>query len=151
MDPKKPEVGMSMDPDDELVVEELPCALTNAELLAVGQRIADAITAKHAAAERMKAETASLRKEIREHERLVNELQQMLATKRETRPVTCALVADGVRLTVRTLRLDTNEVIGERPMTADERQARLFRERPVEAPCHDEAPRRGSRKPRRAA
>lgn len=141
----------ALEPGEAVVTLELSCALTNAELLGVGQRIADAMNARGDAQARMKAETAQLRKEIRDHDRLVGELQQMLATKKETRAVPCAVFLDAVRLTVRTVRGDTNEVIAERPMTDEERQAQLF---PVAAPLPTpqltEVPRR-SRRSHRAA
>lgn len=140
-----------MEPGEELVTLELSCVLTNAELLGVGQRIADAITARQAAHARMKLETAQLRREIREHDRDVSELQQMLATKRETRAVRCAVILDAVRLSVRTVRGDTHEVVSERPMTPEERQAQLFPETvSTESPSPAESPRRG-RRPTRAA
>jgi hypothetical protein len=133
---------------EELVEEMLHVALTDAELLAVGQEMAESMAHKRDSEARLKAATTSAKKEISAQDLVLNTLQHKLSTKKEVRAVLCIRQRDEQRMAIRTVRVDTGEVVFERPMHLSERQGVLF-EPPTDPPAAPvSAP---AKKPRRKA
>lgn len=108
----------------------LPVALTPDEVRERGEKLA-AVVEEWKAAEDLKKSTAKHQKEaIDELKDLVLELKTIVRSKKENRHIE---VADRVileRRVVETIRMDTEEVCGSRPMTPTELEAaaqgRLF-------------------------
>lgn len=134
---------------EELVEEMLHVALTDAELLSVGQEMAESMAHKRDSEARLKAATSSAKKEISAQDLVLNTLQHKLSTKKEVRAVLCIRGRDEQRMAIRTVRVDTGEVVFERPMHLSERQGVLFEPPPVPPDAPVSAP--AAKKPRRKA
>ncbi len=64
--------------------------------------------------------------EVNSNENRRRLLLREIRTKQTTRPVECEIEPDFLNLQVRTTRLDTGELVHERPMSEDEKQGRLI-------------------------
>jgi hypothetical protein len=105
---------------------ELPCRLTDEELIARGQSIAE--LHEEAGALRLQKVQASgqIGGEIKAKEAAIGVLVQQLRTRTEARKVECVEELDFKEGIARTRRLDTKEIVGTRTLTAAERQPSLF-------------------------
>lgn len=136
---------IELKPGEELVEEMLHVALTDQELLAVGQEVAEAMAHKRDSEARLKAATSSAKKEISAQDLVLNTLQHKLSTRKEVRAVLCKRQRDEQRMQIRTVRIDTGEVVFERAMHLSERQTELF-EPPPTAPASAPAAKKKARK-----
>ncbi len=108
------------------ITKQLPVALTDAELLKLGQDLAHEtveIDAKYAHKSEVAKEINAL---IEGHENEVKRIAALLNAKAERRDVECLMRYDFTTLQVVTTRLDTDEVIEERGMTDAEKQRGLL-------------------------
>lgn len=116
-----------MNPANETrkIVDYLRCNLTDEELLETGKQLARA-NAQRAEAESHKKEIDSqLKADIEKHASRALSLSVLLNNGYEYRNVECQQVKDFAAGTVTVIRNDTGEIVLERPLTADERQAAL--------------------------
>jgi uncharacterized DUF497 family protein len=107
----------------------LPCPLSELELAARAHQLAKTALDMVALDIRKKAAAAAFKEE---HELLNSQAKQLareVHSRHEMREVEVGYVHDDIRLVVETIRADTGEIIGSRPMTVDEvkdaRQAKL--------------------------
>jgi hypothetical protein len=100
----------------------LPCTLTDAEVLERSAELAEVVT-DYAEIEGEKSAHAKHFKErldgLRSRERA---LAREISSRSVERDVECVIRQDPIRGCVETMRLDTGELIEDRPMTAEERQ-----------------------------
>lgn len=108
------------------ITKQLPVALTEAEMVKLGQELAHEtveIDAKYAHKSEVAKEINAL---IEAHENEVKRLSALINAKAERRDVECLMRYDFTAMTVITTRLDTDEVIEERGMTDAEKQRGLY-------------------------
>lgn len=113
-------------PSDDIEVRELSCTLTESELLARGEAMADA----ELQIEQLKAERAGVTEQIKNQRVLRRKLAGVIDSGTEKREVRCAWIEDFVHNCFHLVRQDTGEVIDTRAMTADDRQEALFDGKP---------------------
>ena len=77
------------------------------------------------ARERKKEVTSQLTADVEAHRTEVDRIGTMLANGYEYRPVECAETRDFTAARIRVTRMDTGEILEDRPMTAAERQREL--------------------------
>ncbi|HWA29031.1 MAG TPA: hypothetical protein VG734_25495 [Lacunisphaera sp.] len=114
--------------------EELRVKLSREEVETHATRGAD-LLAKHLRLKEEFAEERKLRKgELKKLESDYREAMDFVRTRTENRSVQCERTFDYTTYRVREVRLDTGEVLNDRPMTEDERHAQLgmFGEEPAE-------------------
>jgi hypothetical protein len=108
--------------DSDIAIERnLPCKLTEAELLARG----DAMAAAELKIDTLKAERRGVNAQIREQTDERNKLAHTIESELEHRPVICKWIADFTHNVFRLVRQDTGDEIETRPMTAADRQGAL--------------------------
>jgi chromosome segregation ATPase len=76
--------------------------------------------------ESVKARLKSEKAHLEELEQQLNDLNETLVSGVEKREVECVEVRNETDRTIETKRVDTDEVVESRPMTASERQGQLF-------------------------
>lgn len=117
---------------------ELACPLTEHE---VRQR-ADRIAELHEQEDRLSAEASSAKARLKHRgEEIARERRALLQeyrTRSVLRPVQCELQLDLENRLAQWVRTDTGEVILERPLRPEERQAHLFDDRPASEGEEDE-------------
>lgn len=106
----------------EIIERDLPCRLTEAELLKKGDRLA-AIELEIA---ELKDKRAGVSAEIKDLADERADLADAVDRKLEKRKVPCEWRKDFEAQRVVLVRLDTAEVVDERPLTADDRQVSLL-------------------------
>jgi hypothetical protein len=109
-------------PSPDIEVRELSCTLTESELLARGEAMADAELQE----EQLKAERAGVTEQIKGRQVLRRKLAGVIDSGTEKRDVRCAWIEDFAQNCFHLVRQDTGEVIDTRAMTADDRQEALF-------------------------
>lgn len=116
-------------------IQQLPVTLTQSELLSRGRESGELSLSISQIHEDLAAAKLAAREALKMHETRKRELDRVLREGIETRAVECEIRFDFDAGLVRTVRLDTDEVVSERPVTDEERQTSLaealFREPPV--------------------
>lgn len=110
---------------DKIVTRSCKVPLTEPEILEAAGRIGRQTQLLAEARERKKEVTAQLTADVEVHRTEVDRLGTLLANGYEYRPVECALSADFARAEIKITRMDTGEIVEQRPMTAEERQREL--------------------------
>lgn len=106
--------------------ETLKVKLTDEEVLRYGDELARAID-EHASLENeFQGFKDSFKGKMTTVDAKINTLKNLVRDKCDYRKVDVEEVFDNIAGMVRKFRLDTNELIEERKMTAEERQSKLF-------------------------
>jgi uncharacterized FlaG/YvyC family protein len=109
----------------EIVKEYLKCLLTEKEKTELSAKIAKAISDRSHTEARLKEVSASLKADIAKLDAEISETALQINNGYEYRNVECRMDKDYRLGTITVTRLDTGEVIRERPMTGEERQMKL--------------------------
>jgi uncharacterized FlaG/YvyC family protein len=120
--------------EEVLIKEYLKCHLTEKEKTELSAKIAKAISDRSSAEAKLKEVSASIKAQIAQLDAEISEKALQINNGYEYRNVECRMDKDYRLGTVTITRLDTGEVIRERPMTAEERQMELpgeKKEKPV--------------------
>jgi len=105
--------------------ERLKVDLTQNELLQAGEDLAEALRALSSLEEDKKSYVASIAAKIKEQEGIAATAQGLVQNKYDFRPTDCVEVKDNTTGKKFRVRMDTEEVISEGKMTADERQSKF--------------------------
>jgi len=127
--PEDEEDAMSEKKDRTLGPEvelDLPCALTDTEVLGKADLVAKLHDEAAALRGKKKAASEEIGGEIKGKEGAISALVGQIRTRTETRAVKCRDEFDFKSGVVQTRRLDTKDVVATRTMTAAERQPTLF-------------------------
>jgi len=119
------EVPQTMDPKIVKVSEELSCELNEVEWQNRARDLADAQEGLEREEQRKKDVSKQLNADVAVAKNRVSKLASVVATRREQREVTVEVKYDYDLGVVTRTRTDTGEVISEREMTDQERQAEL--------------------------
>ena len=120
--------------EEVLIKEYLKCHLTEKEKTELSAKIAKAISDRTSAEAKLKEVSASIKAQIAQLDAEISEKALQINNGYEYRNVECRMDKDYRLGSVTITRLDTGEVIRERPMTAEERQMELpgeKKEKPV--------------------
>lgn len=109
-----------------VLILDLPCELTEAERLLRGSELARAQRELGKIESRKKSAVADYKAQAEAIELRIALLARVVDEGVENRPVECRLDEDRNAATMKTVRVDTGEVVLSRPMTEAERQSRLF-------------------------
>jgi len=115
--------------EEILVKEYLKCLLTEKEKTELSAKIAKAISDRTSAEAKLKEVSASIKAQIAQLDAEISEKALQINNGYEYRNVECRMDKDYRLGSVTITRLDTGEVIRERPMTAEERQMELLGEK----------------------
>ena len=115
--------------EEVLIKEYLKCHLTEKEKTELSAKIAKAISDRSSAEAKLKEVSASIKAQIAQLDAEISEKALQINNGYEYRNVECRMDKDYRLGTVTITRLDTGEVIRERPMTAEERQMELLGEK----------------------
>ena len=111
--------------EEVLIKEYLKCQLTEKEKTELSAKIAKAISDRASAEAKLKEVSASIKAQIAQLDAEISEKALQINNGYEYRNVECRMDKDYRLGSVTITRLDTGEVIRERPMTAEERQMEL--------------------------
>ncbi len=111
--------------EEVLIKEYLKCLLTEKEKTELSAKIAKAISDRACAEAKLKEVSASIKAQIAQLDAEISEKALQINNGYEYRNVECRMDKDYRLGSVTITRLDTGEVIRERPMTAEERQMEL--------------------------
>ena len=111
--------------EEVLIKEYLKCLLTEKEKTELSAKIAKAISDRASAEAKLKEVGASIKAQIAQLDAEISEKALQINNGYEYRNVECRMDKDYRLGSVTITRLDTGEVIRERPMTAEERQMEL--------------------------
>lgn len=111
----------------EVVVRELQCELTDAELIERGSSMAEC----ESAIEELKAERRRLNASIRDQSNTRADLAKIIEAKSETRDVSCQWEPDYELKRYDLVRLDTNAPIEQRDMPEADLQMQLVPPTPI--------------------
>ena len=111
--------------EEVLIKEYLKCQLTEKEKTELSAKIAKAISDRASAEAKLKEVSASIKAQIAQLDAEISEKALQINNGYEYRNVECRMDKDYRLGSVTITRLDTGEVIRERPMTAEERQLEL--------------------------
>ncbi len=111
--------------EEVLIKEYLKCLLTEKEKTELSAKIAKAISDRASAEAKLKEVGASIKAQIAQLDAEISEKALQINNGYEYRNVECRMDKDYRLGSVTITRLDTGEVIRERPMTAEERQLEL--------------------------
>ncbi len=111
--------------EEVLVKEYLKCQLTEKEKTELSSKIAKAISDRASAEGKLKEVSTSIKAQIAQLDAEISEKALQINNGYEYRNVECRMDKDYRLGSVTITRLDTGEVIRERPMTAEERQMEL--------------------------
>ena len=120
--------------EEVLIKDYLKCLLTEKEKTELSAKIAKAISDRTSAEAKLKEVSASIKAQIAQLDAEISEKALQINNGYEYRNVECRMDKDYRLGSVTITRLDTGEVIRERPMTAEERQMELpgeKKEKPV--------------------
>lgn len=109
------------------VKRSLPVPINAKLSLEKEHRITEALTEKKEEQEKMNAEILPRRKRIKELEGEIETLRAQVMKGTEDRDVVCDVIKDYKRMTVKVVRRDTDKVVEERTMTAEDRQEDLLK------------------------
>jgi uncharacterized FlaG/YvyC family protein len=113
-------------------VEKLPCELTRDEKLSKAEEMAASLKVRAEVELEAKSKADEFKSEMKRLDRTIGDRAEEIRTGVEYRQVECTERGDYRRNQVSIIRLDTGEVVRQRPMRVDERQDSLF--------ASDEAP-----------
>ena len=122
--------------EEVLIKEYLKCHLTEKEKTELSAKIAKAISDRASAEAKLKEVSTSIKAQIAQLDAEISEKALQINNGYEYRNVECRMDKDYRLGSVTITRLDTGEVIRERPMTAEERQMELpshKKEKPTKA------------------
>jgi len=126
---------------------KLPCPLTSEEMLERGQQLAAVQEEADQLEEARKAADAEAKARIKRLDERAARLRRDIIRKEEDRDIECDVAHDYVRGLVTVTRCDSGEMVEQRPMNMDERQATLITEDgedvaldDADAPESDDAP-----------
>jgi uncharacterized FlaG/YvyC family protein len=111
--------------EEVLIKEYLKCQLTEKEKTELSAKIAKAISDRASAEAKLKEVSASIKAQIAQLDAEISEKALQINNGYEYRNVECRMDKDYRLGSVTITRVDTGEVIRERPMTAEERQMEL--------------------------
>ena len=114
--------------------KKLPVMLTEDEMRERGEALAESVETTAALTEEKKANDAEINGKIKTSKEITRKLSRIIASKTEDREVECEITKDFERGVVTLHRCDTGEVVETRPMTPDERQEQMFRDKKERAP-----------------
>ena len=120
--------------EEVLIKDYLKCLLTEKEKTELSGKIAKAISDRTSAEAKLKEVSASIKAQIAQLDAEISEKALQINNGYEYRNIECRMDKDYRLGSVTITRLDTGEVIRERPMTAEERQMELpgeKKEKPV--------------------
>jgi len=103
----------------------LPCKLTAEEHIARAMELAKAVTRQRETEDEKRLAVSGYREEIVSQTKRIRELSAVVAMGEEHREVAVEMEVDYKANSVRTRRVDTNEIIEERALSVDERQMSL--------------------------
>jgi hypothetical protein len=103
----------------------LRVALTNEELLAAGQKLADQLRQKQSLEAEAGAISKQYKAKIAEVDAALEVTRGLVHDRYEIRPVECVNVLDYTDVRCRVTRTDTREIIEDRKLTEDEKQTSL--------------------------
>ena len=124
----------------EREMRELPIALSEKEILARGELLAKEVQVRERVDTERKEAAAGFRERLDKHDAEIERLAEEVESGAETQDVECALYEDGDRMLMQWVRLDTGEVIEERPMSAEERQLDIGCDQPPDPENNNEQP-----------
>ncbi len=112
-------------PLQELVIRHCEMKCTSAELAAKGRELGSLIQKHDKVTQEKKDTVAAFKVQLDELDSDLRNLARVVTTGIEMRPVECGERFNRERELVETYRIDTTEIVANRPMTADEaREAR---------------------------
>ena len=106
--------------------QSLPVRLTESELLTKGAELSAMVKARAYEEEERKSVVATYKARITDLDAQIQKLAQVVRDKRELRPVDVVEQPDHDAMMMRTIRLDTGEVVSSRALEGAERQRPLF-------------------------
>lgn len=111
--------------EKETYQKELPCHLTDHEILEKAKELAQTLITFRKTEEERKVQSQILKGKMDDMQKEVNRLQREINTGQEERLVDCIVVRDFERKRVIKSRLDTGEILSDREMADHERQVSL--------------------------
>lgn len=121
---KKSEPTISTTKDRRLLM----CALTAEEMQAASSQLADAVHTRDRVRDEKKTVVSQMNARINQLDGDINLLAQKIKDNAEQRAVECEITANYTECTIQVKRLDTCEIIDDRKMTGDEKEALPFSE-----------------------
>ncbi len=115
----------------------LRCQLTDVELLAAGQKLAEMLDAYRQSVKTQESVTKELKAKSTTIEAAIEEMQILVRNKSEIRKIPCVNVLDYTAVTSTTTRTDTGEIIDKHRMTEDEQSALPFDDESDESEAKD--------------
>lgn len=107
------------------ITKSLPVKLTDEEVLKYGRDVARAVADKGRIEIELDSVKVDYKGKISEQEGIIGKLSPRIHSGIETREVKCEEIKDYVKGTVTVTRLDTFDIIEDRPMREDEKQIQL--------------------------
>ena len=108
-------------------IRNLPCKLTDEEVQAKGEELAKAFKEIEAEEEHQKSVRASMKAKLDSMNLAASTLSTQITERLECREVEVEFVLDDESQLVKTVRIDTGEVIDVRQATQDELQDNFFK------------------------
>lgn len=109
---------------EKRVMKSLPCKMTDEEVRLKGRRLAELVLQRASLQGEQKSVAADFRQRIKDVDESIAEVRDEVDSGEEMRPVTCVETKTS-RGTIETVRIDTGETIGSRPLTDEERQEEM--------------------------
>ena len=103
----------------------LSCQLTSEELTAAADAMAQGLDDREALEGELATIKAQYKGKLEQCEANINAKKRLVRDKREIRPVEVEIVTDLTDCTLQVTRLDTSEIIEDRPLTGDEKQLKI--------------------------
>lgn len=127
---------------DERKYESLPCPLTEAELILLGDELAREVQALVALKDERKMKVAEIAARTNASEKRIKEISRAIALKTVDREVEVMVLTETPRPGMkRVVRLDTNGTVREELMTIQEMQGSFgFQDRPDDRPEPESKP-----------
>ena len=110
----------------KVITRHLPCQLSDEERLAYADKLADATNAIEIAKDNMKSMQKQMQTELTEVTARRDKINRIVASKTEYRDIDVEIEKNYETGRVRQVRIDTGEIIVDRPMTQKEKQASLL-------------------------
>src|SRR5262249_29735219 len=107
---------------------DLPCRLSDSEIQAMGEQLADLELEYKRVDEERKTRAAEFRDQLESINNRIGILSREIQAREQVRQVECGIGRNERLGLIETVRWDTGEVIDRRAMTAEERQKDLFRD-----------------------
>jgi len=114
--------------ETKTIVESLPCTLTREESHNYAKDCARLIREREKVESEKKGKNNEFKERIDAISKAASDISEKVNANQEYRDVDCHQEFNYLTMTVRTTRLDTGEVVGDRRMTAKEAQRPLFGE-----------------------